>query len=367
MMSRYVFGLSAVLALSGLGTGLAEPPPVIRLGHFPNVTHAQAVLARATQAYEKELGGKIQWATFNAGPSAVEALFAEAIDATYIGPNPTVNGYVKSGGKSFCVVAGSACGGAALVVRNDAPIERHTDFHNRTVATPQLGNTQDVAARAWFAKQGYRLKEKGGDLTLLSLANPDQLLMFRKKQLDAAWTVEPWVSRLLLEGNGRVYLEERSLWPEGQYVTAHLIVSRKFLEKNPKTVKSLIRAHVAMTRQIAAEPSRIIELLRGELKSETGKDLNPKVIEGAFSRVTFTWDPAERSLQRSALDAYEAGFMKTKPDLAGLYDLRLLNEVLAESGLPPVKTLQSDTRNLKPIMVSRRGAEYDRKRRLEKR
>src|SRR6185436_13262520 len=223
------------------------------LGHFPNITHAQALYARAGGQFEQKIGVPIKWITFNAGPTAIESLFGDAIDATFVGPNPAVNGFIKSRGEEFVIVAGAASGGAGLVVRKDAGIKSEKDFNGKTIATPQLGNTQDVAARTWFTDRQYRFKEKGGSLSLLPLANPDQLLMFQKKQIDGAWTVEPWLSRLELEGGGELFLDEKTLWPERKYVTTHLIVSRKFLASNPELVKKLVAAHVAVTKKLQAD------------------------------------------------------------------------------------------------------------------
>src|SRR5688572_12695785 len=169
-------------------SGFAAEAAVVRIGYFPNVTHGQALYGRATGSFEKQLGVKVQWVAFNAGPTAIESLFANAIDATYIGPGPTVNGYVKSRGEKFVVVAGAASGGAGLVVRNDSGIAADKDFQGKKVATPQLGNTQDIAARVWFNSKRLKLKERGGSVALMPLANPDQLTLFQKKDIDAAWT-----------------------------------------------------------------------------------------------------------------------------------------------------------------------------------
>jgi NitT/TauT family transport system substrate-binding protein len=308
----------------------------LRLGHFPNITHAQSIYARATGQFEQKLGVPIKWSSFNAGPTAIEALFADAIDATFVGPNPAINGYIKSNGGKFVIVAGGASGGAGLVVRTDSGINTEKDFNDKIVATPQLGNTQDVAARTWFGERGYKLKEKGGTLTLLPLSNPDQLTLFQKKEIHGAWTVEPWLARLELEGGGRLFLDEKTLWPEGRYVTTHLIVNRTFLANNPKLMKRLLEALVEVTQQINSDKAAAARVLNAELKKETGKALPDAVIARAMERVEFTWDPIGSSLRKSAGAAYRVGFLRAPPDLAGIYSLRLLNEVLQEKQLPPV-------------------------------
>lgn len=324
------------LLASSLSQAEAKRKNALRLGYFPNITHAQALYARATGEFEKAIGAPIEWVSLNAGPSAIEALFVDAIDATFIGPSPTINGYIKSKGEKFVIVAGAASGGAGLVVRQDSGIEGERDFNGRVIATPQLGNTQDLAARAWFQSKGYRLKEKGGTVSLIPLSNPDQLTMFKKKQIDGAWTVEPWLSRLELEGSGRLFLDEKTLWPEGRYVTTHLIVNKGFLAEKQELLKKMLAAHVAITQQISSDKAGAAKVLNDQLKKETGKALKPEVIISALNRVELTWDPIGSSLRKSADVAHKVGFLRAAPRLEGIYSLKLLNEVLREKNLPEV-------------------------------
>lgn len=337
MKSRKSINLLFVLLAMACASVAFGQATELRLGHFPNVTHAQALMGKASGDFEKAIGVPIKWTVFNAGPSAVEALFADAIDATFIGPNPAINGFIKSEGECFVIVAGGASGGAALIVRPDSNIATEKDFDGKTIATPQLGNTQDVAARAWLVKHGYKFAEKGGTVTVMPLANPDQLLMMQKKEIDGAWTVEPWVSRLEKEAGGKVFLEESSLWPQGRYVTTHLVVSRKFLAKNPELVKKLLQAHVEITQKLNADKAAAAAVVNAQIKADTGKALDADVIQKAFERVEFTWDPVSSSLFKSAQDAFEAGFLKAEPKLDGIYSLSLLNEVLKDKGLAEVK------------------------------
>lgn len=341
--ARSVFVRRIVRPMAGLAGCLAFLPAtaaaearVLRLGHFPNVTHAQALYARAGGQFAQAVGVPIEWTSFNAGPSAIEAMFAHAIDATFVGPNPAINGYLKSRGQEFVIVAGAASGGTGLVVRQDAGIRSDRDFGGKIIATPQLGNTQDVAARRWFAERGYKLREKGGSLTLLALANPDQLTLFQKGEIDGAWTVEPWVSRLELEGGGRLYLDEKTLWPGGRYVITHLIVSRELLAASPGLVEKLLGALVDVTQQINAAKPAAARVLNAELKKESGKALPPAVMDRALERVDLTWDPLPASLRQSAQAAHEVGFLRDPPDLRGIYALEILNRVLAARRLPPV-------------------------------
>jgi len=313
---------------------------VVRVGAFPNITHPQAMVGKNEGWFEKALGSgvKIDWKSFNAGPSAIEALFAGALDITYIGPNPAITGYVRSNGEALRVVAGATSGGAALVVRNDSGIQKPEDFHGKRVASPQMGNTQDVALRAWLKAHGMKSADKGGDVMVMPMANPDQLTLFQKKELDAAWAPEPWATRLIKEGNGRLFLDERDLWPKGQFVTAHIIVSTKFLHEHPDVVKTFIRAHVELTEWINGHLQEAKKRLNDQIQKETGKALSPALLDEAFGRLQVTYDPLRSSLLNSAHSAFEAGFLgKTMPDLSNLYDLSLLNQVLAEKKLKAVQ------------------------------
>jgi len=327
--------IAAVLLWFGAGLSVwgQGNAATIRVGAFPNVTHAQAMVGKANGWFEKVMGPqvKIQWTSFNAGPSAIEALFAGAIDMTYIGPNPAINGYVRSNGEALRVVAGAASGGASLIVRNDAGINRPEDFHRKRVASPQFGNTQDVALRNWLQQHGMKSNDKGGDVQIIPMANPDQLTLFLRKDLDAAWAPEPWATRLIHEGNGRLFLDERSLWPNSQFVIGLLVVNTKFLKTHPDLVKNWIRAHVELTDWINAHPSEAKKLLNEQILRETGKALPQIVLDEAFSRLQVTYDPLHAALNRAAHQAFDNGFLgRQMPDLSRLYDLSLLNQILAE-------------------------------------
>jgi len=325
-----VFLLLIALSISGWAQGNVT---TVRVGAFPNITHAQAMVGKANGWFDKAMGPtvKVQWTSFNAGPSAMEALFAGAIDMTYVGPNPAINGYVRSNGEALRVVAGAASGGASLIVRNDAGIQGPQDFHGKRVASPQFGNTQDVALRNWLKKNGLKTNDRGGDVQIVPMANPDQLTLFLKKDLDAAWAPEPWATRLVHEGNGRLLVDERSLWPNGQFVIGLLVVNQKFLKAHPELVKNWIRAHVELTDWVNAHPAEAKKLLNEQIQRETNKALPADVLNEAFSRLQPTYDPLHAALNTAAQQAFEDGFLgRRMPDLSGLYDLTLLNEVLAE-------------------------------------
>ncbi len=316
---------------------------VLRVGHFPNVTHAQGVIGhglsrRGKGWFEERLGPgiEVQWFVYNAGPSAMEAIFADSIDLTYVGPNPAINAHLRSRGEEIRIVAGACSGGAALVVQPDGRIKQAADFRGKKIATPQLGNTQDVAARGWLQSTGLKTTQTGGDAYVLPTANPDQLTLFQKGDVDAVWTVEPWVSRLVLEAKGKIYLDESALWPEtgGKYVTTHLVSSARFLRERPELLKKFIAAHVELTQWINAHPDEAKRILNEEIKAETTKALPAETLESAWRRLEITYDPIRASLLKSAEDAHRIGFIKEKPDLGRIYDLKLLNEVLRGKKLP---------------------------------
>jgi NitT/TauT family transport system substrate-binding protein len=325
---------------------VAAETVVVSAGHFANVTHAQAVVGHALSRqgkgwFEPRLGPgtQVRWFVYNAGPSAMEGIFARSLDLAYVGPNPAINAHLKSEGKEIRIVAGACSGGAALVVQPDGRIRTDADFRGKKIGTPQLGNTQDVAARAWLQSKGLRIRLTGGDALVVPTANPDQITLFQKGDLDAVWTIEPWVSRLVLEAKGTVYLDERSLWTDtaGRYVTTHLVSSTKWFQDHPALVKKWIAAQIELTQWIKANPAEAKTLFNGELKAETGRGLAPETLDRAWDKLELTHDPIRPSLFKSADDAHRIGFLKEKPDLSRIYDLRWLNEVLREKQMPEVR------------------------------
>lgn len=336
-----LFVVGALLASSaaacGGGADAKSGAATLRLGYFANVTHAPAIVGVRKGFFTEKLGSvQLKTQTFNAGPAAIEALAAGSIDAAYIGPNPAINMFVRSKRAALRIVAGSTSGGAALVVRSDLPITSAADFRGRKVATPSLGNTQDVALRAWLADAGLKTDPlRGGDVTIVPTENATTLQLFQDKKLDAAWVPEPWASRLVLEGGGKVLVDERTLWPQGRFVTTHLIVATKYLERNPAVVTRMLEAHVQATQWIAANPAAAKTVVNDGLLELTQKKLQMPTLDRAFTQLEFTVDPVATSLAESAADAMKADLLEDA-DLKGIYDLRLLNQVLAAAGAPAV-------------------------------
>lgn len=317
------------------------PTGTLRLGYFPNLTHVQPNVGLENGMYANALGPgvKLEARTFNAGPSVIEAIFAGALDASFIGPNPAINGFVQSGGKEVRIIAGAASAGALLIVRPAANINTPADFANKKIATPQLGNTQDVALRAWLRQNGLNAKEQGGNVTVLPTANADALALFKKGDIDGAWVPEPWATRLLQEAEGKVYLDEKTLWPNGDFVTTHLIARPKYIADNPGIIEALVRGHVEVTEYVAANPLEAKSLLNRSIEKATSAALPVKVLDAAWENFRITYDPIASSLKKSADDAFALGFLEKNPNLSTIYDLAALNNVLKEKSLAEVKGL----------------------------
>jgi len=275
---------------------------------------------------------------FTAGPSAITALFANQVDVTYVGPNPAINGYVQSNGEALRIISGAASGGAVFVVRNDADIDSVKDFANKKFASPQLGNTQDVALRKYLLDNGYKTKENGGSVEVTPATNADIFTLMTKKQIDGAWVPEPWGAKLVKEANGRIFVDERTLWPDGQFVTSHIIVRTDYLKNNPHTIKKLLEANIDETNWINDHPDEAVKVFNTELNKLTGKTIPEDEFKDGYSRLKLTWDPIKNSLFQSADDAFDIGFLgDKKPDLSKIYDLTLLNQVLEEKGLQQIE------------------------------
>ena len=314
------FRLSCVIiALAAIASVNAET--VVRVGHFPNITHAQGLVAHNLSRqgkgwFEERLGPgtKIEWFVYNAGPSAMEAIFAQSIDLTYVGPGPALNAYTKSNGAEVRLIAGSANGGAALVVQPDQNLKAAADFRGKKIATPQLGNTQDISCRAWLLAGGLKITQLGGDAQVLPTQNPDQLPLFQQKKVDAVWTVEPWVSRLEREAGGKILVDEKDV------ATTVLVSSAKFLSSQRDLVKKFAEAHAALTDWMAKNPDEAQKLIKAELLAETRGDMAPDLIAQSWKRIVFTAETPRASIESFLQNSLKTGFIKTAPDLTKLFE-----------------------------------------------
>jgi NitT/TauT family transport system substrate-binding protein len=312
-MLRTAAALSLVCALAGCNRDAqrAARAGTLRIGYFPNLTHAAAMVALGRGSLQRALGPSvtIDAKLFNAGPEAMEALFAGALDACYVGPMPALNGYLRSRGEALTVVAGAASGGAGFVVREGAHIDGPEALHGKRIASPQLGNTQDIALRRYLADHGLKAKEHGGDVLVLPIANPDILSLMKSGQLDGAWVPEPWVTRLLHEAGGRLLVDERDRWPERRFPTALLVVTRALAAEHPDRVRALAQANAEAVDWIAAHPDEARALVADALKQRGQKPLPPDQMAEAWSRLDVTADPMERAIDRLAADAERLGYL----------------------------------------------------------
>lgn len=318
-----------------------EEKKVLRIGYFPNINHAQAVIGVGNGDYKKVLGDTVEIKPFifNAGPSAIEALFAKQVDVTYVGPNPAINGYVISEGKDVRAIAGATSGGAVFVIRADTGITSTADFANKKFASPQLGNTQDVALRNYLLEHGFKTVENKGNVHILPAKNADILTLFLKKDIDGAWVPEPWGERLIKEANGKLFLDERDLWPDGKFVTGLIVVRTDYLQNNPDVIEKLLKAHIEETQWINNNKEESIKTFNTELKKITGQTIPEDQLKESLTRLEFTHDPIQQSLYKSANDAFNVGFLgKSKPDLSNVFDLNILNKILKEKGLATINS-----------------------------
>lgn len=348
---------------------------VLRLGFFPNLNHAQVIIGLANGHFQKAISGNnstssgdgsttIKEYVFSAGPSAIEAIYAGQIDAAYVGPNPAINGYLASNGEGIRIISGSASGGAVFVVRNDSGIQSVADLGGKKFASPQLGNTQDVALRKYLIQNGYETVENGGNVTVVPIKPSDILTLMLKKEIDGAWVPEPWGARLAKESNSRIFIDERDLWPrDGKFVTTNIIVRTDYLKDNPEIIKRLINAQIDETlwindtlKSLRHNASKLAVKFENEtntdpdnkgveafinafndgLKRITGNTVPEDELNDALKRLEFTYDPIEHSLFKMADDAYDLKLVGRgiRPNLTNSYDLVLLKEVLKERNLP---------------------------------
>ena len=308
----------------------------LRLGYFPNVTHATAIVGVEQGIFADKLGSGVTLTTqtFNAGGDVVEAIFNGGLDASYVGPNPAINAWAQSEGSAIKIISGATSGGAFLVVGPD--ISSPDQLAGKTLGSPQLGNTQDVALRAWLMEQGYETDlEGGGDVSVTPIANADILTAFTSGDLDGAWVPEPWATRMVQEGGGHVLVDERDLWPNGEFVTTHLIVATEFLDAHPDVVKHLLEGQVAANAFVNDNPAEAQQAVASAIGELTGSELDPAILAAAWENLTFTNDPIASSLAESAAHAEEVGLLEPV-DLDGIYDLTLLNEVLSAQGMEEI-------------------------------
>lgn len=315
-MKKLLLFISLTLALFSA----AQADQVLRVGHFPNITHAQALVAHNLSRngkgwFEQRLGPgvKIEWFVYNAGPTAMEAIFARSIDLTYVGSGPALNAYTKAKGEDIRLIAGAANGGAALVVRADENLKTPADFRAKKIATPQLGNTQDISCRTWLIDGGLKITQLGGDAQVLPTQNADQLSLFQSKKIDAVWTVEPWVSRLELEAGGKILVNETDT------ATTVLVASAQLLKERRELAQKFARAHAELTQWMKDHAAEAQRMVQDEINLETRGHMSPELIAHAWPKIAFTAEVPRAAVESFLQKSIKAGFIKRAPDLAGLF------------------------------------------------
>ncbi|AOS65075.1 ABC transporter substrate-binding protein [Actinoalloteichus hymeniacidonis] len=311
------------------------PAEVVNLGYFPNITHWSALIGVADGRFEEALGDtRLETHTFNAGPDAVNGLLGDSLDIQFIGSNPTLSAYEQSDGTHTRLIAGVTSGGAQLVVRPE--IASVDDLGGSTIATPQLANTQDVAAKKWLFDNDIPQGTGDDEVEVSNVDNAETLALFRDGQLDGGWLPEPWSSRLVIEADAEVLVDERDEWPDGRFPTTVIIARTEFLQAHPETVEAILRAHVETVLWARENPEVAKASANEELERLTGNPLDDEVLDRAWENIEPTWDPDAGGFPQLAENSVDAGLTDEAPELSAFSDLRPLNRVLTDLGEEPV-------------------------------
>jgi NitT/TauT family transport system substrate-binding protein len=321
------------------GSGSSSSPVVLRLGFQTNITHAPALIGIYKGFFTKELGKNVTLkpVAFSTGTEEATALLAGQLDAAYVGPNPTLKAWQTSSGSLIKVISGAASGGAELVVKKG--ITTAAQLKGQKLATPSLGNTQDVALRYWLKQQHLTTTPTGGGDVPITPITPNSaaVLDFQSGQIAGGWEPAPYDSEMVADG-GHVLVNEASLWPQGQFVTTNLVVTQKFLAAHPSVVNGLLKGQIEANSYIHSNPSGAAAAANAELTKQLGKGLSPSVLAAAFKQITFTNDPIPSSLTTDAQHAVAVGLLSPVKNLPGLYDLGPLNALLKADGQPQVSS-----------------------------
>lgn len=335
LLLLFPLSLGACSSNTTSSTNPESGPVTVHLAYFPNLTHAVALVGVARGTFQKALGpNHLDTKTFNAGPDLINALLAGSIDIGFVGPNPAINGYITSHG-GLRIISGASSGGALLIVRPDAHINKVQDLNGKKLADPQSGGTQDIALRHYLQVNGLKTADQGGTIQIIPTDNPTILTEFKQGQIDGAWVPEPWASRLIVEGHGQVFVDERTLWPNQKFVTTNVVARKAFLDQHPDIVKEFLQAEVETVQYIQSNPDDAKKLINSQLQTLTGKPLSSAVLDQALKNLDITYDPLASTLFQSADNAYALKLLKSKPD-KNIYNLDPLNTIIASKGLPNV-------------------------------
>ncbi|MEO9364589.1 MAG: ABC transporter substrate-binding protein [Nitrososphaera sp.] len=298
----------------------------LRIGLQANLTHAPALIAKSSDAFSKELGMDVEYRMFKAGPDTMFALLTGQVDVAYTGPIPAIQAYLASNG-SVRVIAGATSGGAKFITREG--IDTLEDLRGKRFGTPQYGNTQDIALRSYLLEHGLRLKDDGGDITIINAKNPELLLLFKKGEIDGLWVPEPWASIAVNEG-GKIFLDERSIWPDGRFATTVLVARSDLIDRSPDLVHKVLNAHINIIRWINEHRDEAMNITSKEIRSMTGKSLPEDVVKNAFSSLEFTYDPMQGSIEGYIRKGKMVGLFHSDATFDRLFYYDGLNSILEE-------------------------------------
>jgi NitT/TauT family transport system substrate-binding protein len=310
------------------------------MGYFPDLTHMVALVGAGSGIFQRELGRQVQLRkqTFNAGPTEIQALLAGSIDIAFVGPTPAINGYIHSHGSALRVIAGASSGGVFFIVRANAGIRSPADLADKKLADPQKGGTQDLALRHYLQVHRLQSTDLGGNVHIISTTNASILSLFKEGELDGAWVPQPWATRLVREAAGKIFLDERSLWPGGQFATTIVAVRQAFYNSHPEVVKRFLQAEIDTVEYIRSNQARAEQVANQQIKAITTSSVQSHELALAFQSIQVTYDPLVSTIAQQVDRLYTSGFLYSRPDLAHFSLLTLLNEILAARGLATVAT-----------------------------
>lgn len=317
-----------VIVTSILISSSSNESNTVRIGYFPNVNHAQAIIAISNNSFDKaleEIGYEVEYKVFNAGTEAIQSLISNRIDIAYVGPIPTITGYVRSDGM-LKIIAGSASGGSSFIIRDDLSINSPTDFANTRLVAPDYGNTQDISLRSYIIENGLKPKELGGNVEILYVRGSEALILLSKKDIDGAWVAEPWATILLKNTDSKIFLDERDLWQDNRFATALLVVRSDFLDKED-AVNKILEVHVNTTLWINEHKEDAVPIIQKHIEDVAKQKLSEDVIKESLSRIEFTYEPLENSVEEFARRAYNLNIFNNLPDLTEIYYLQLLDNI----------------------------------------
>jgi len=323
--------ICAVLTFTLFGCAPAKEKTTVNIAFFPNITHAQGLIGSGNGAFEEALSGyDVEYKVFNAGPAEIEALFAGEVDIGYIGPVPAISGFVRSDG-DIVIVSGATCGGAVLVARADADISCVADLAGKKVAIPQLGNTQHLSLLQLLSANGLETTSAGGTVDVYAVANSEIKSLMQTGGIDAALVPEPWGSRLIHEIGAKLVLDYDQIWLDGNYATAVVVVRKDFLTEHPDLVEKFLQAHAGITEYINENPDEAMAAANARIEELTGAALDSEVLTEAASRIVFTTDPAQESIEDFIDLSIAQGFIDSCDDRDALFSLDMISKINSEA------------------------------------